>query len=188
MSKIDVDAAYAILMGFDFELKSDPLDEGDYAALLYVQESLSQIANALEKVESLKLDLNQEMTHIDREVTSSKLLLRILKNPHSYPATEVKAIVDNYTVVGLEDKIETIHSRFRELKLLDESLKSKVQHLKRLNTDIKHQSKVIEDQIYLSGLGKRKGSNLKTKMEQKPQFVPEIKDLTNDDVKRIISE
>lgn len=196
----EIPQLYAIIADSEIFLKEDPADDGEYAGLLYIQETLARCNILREKLSSLQLRVGLTTSQSNRRLSAYKLAERVLRNPGSYDEEQVKKISKEYTRDSLKDRIEQEMLKIKEMHLLEDALKNRVDTLKRANSDIRLQSKVLEDQIYLSHLGGGRPTGLRSKMEGKgkkesstptdaeaPTVVEGVQDLTDDEIESLVN-
>jgi len=161
----EISEVYSFLISSEISLLSDPTQDGEYQALLYIQESLAAIAALTEKITVYQARINHTSSLLGRDLTNLKLIQKVLKKPADYSQDRVKELENEYNPVQVDDDTIGLLNRLRELKLLDDTVKAKVQHLKRLNSDVRLQSKVVEDQLYLASIGRGPKTGLKARIE-----------------------
>jgi hypothetical protein len=174
---------YQKLMGMDLNLMEDPTEEGEYNSLLYIQESLSRLSEMREQVTKMQVALNSVSSEVEKQLSSKKLTLRIMKNPAKFLKPEDFGA--NYTKELLESEVEILTLKLKELKLLDDAIKTKLNTLNKVNSDIRLQAGVSKIQIDISGKKEPRKSK-KNKINNDDIVIPTTDNNTKSDVTDVL--
>lgn len=162
IQELYVDVTEAAVM-----LKEDPVDEGEYAGLLYIQESLARCNGLMEKMTSIQIRINITLSDIERSLAAWRLIEKIFKRPDSYNPEQVAKVRGESTMQEVMENLERFNGLSRSLHLLDDTVKHRIQCLRRVNSDIRLQQKVLDDQIYLTEVGRNTKSGLRARLSKK---------------------